>query len=115
MVAAAWNAADLLAAEGAGAGVVELPWLRDADGAWSADAAGGAPIFCLDNHYVVGGQGDAVLAALAAAAPEAAARLSKIGVTSVPKSGGNDEVLQAHGLDAERIAAEVMKRLGVRV
>jgi transketolase len=107
MVTAAWHAADLLAEEGFEAGVVALPWLRDVDGAWLAEVAGGAQIFCLDNHYVTGGQGDAVLAALAADAPEAAARVHKIGVTSVPKSGGNDEVLRAHGLDAGGIRRQV--------
>jgi transketolase len=115
MVAAAWHAADLLADEGLEAGVLALPWLRDVDGAWVAEAAGKGAILCLDNHYVVGGQGDAILAALSADAPEAAARLHQIGVTSVPKSGGNDEVLRAHGLDAEGIVAEATKRLGARV
>ena len=38
--------------------------------------------------------------------------MHKIGVTSIPKSGGNDEVLKAHGLDAEGIAAQVRRRLG---
>jgi hypothetical protein len=33
--------------------------------------------------------------------------MHKIGVTSVPKSGGNDEVLRAHGLDAESIRRRV--------
>src|SRR5207249_2222301 len=55
MVAAAWTAAGLLAGEGAEAGVLALPWLRDIDGAWIAEVASGTPIFCLDNHYVVGG------------------------------------------------------------
>ena len=85
MVAAGWHAADLLAEDGLEAGVVALPWLRDVDGAWLAEVAGDAPIFCLDNHYVAGGQGDAVLAALAAEAPEAAARVHKIGVTERPE------------------------------
>jgi hypothetical protein len=58
--------------------------------------------------YLVGGQGDAVLAALAADAPEAAARVLKVGVTEVPKSGENSEVLRAHGLDAESSAARVI-------
>jgi transketolase len=107
MVAAAWHAAELLAGEGLEAGVVALPWLRGVDGTWVADVAGSATIFCLDNHYVVGGQGDAVLAALASEAPEAASRLHKIGVTDVPKSGGNDEVLRAHGLDADGIRRQV--------
>ena len=48
-----------------------------------------------------GGQGEAVLRALAAAAPEAAARTRLVGVDRVPECGTNDEVLRAHGLDAE--------------
>ncbi len=115
MVAAAWAAVDLLAEDGYDAGLVALPWLREVDGAWLAEVAGGAQVFCLDNHYVVGGQGDAVLAALAAEAPDVAARVHKIGVTTVPKSGGNDEVLQAHGLDAAGIRRQVAERLPSRV
>jgi transketolase len=105
MVGGAWGAADLLAREGVEAGVVSLPWLRDVDGAWLAEVAEDSPIFTLDNHYIVGGLGDAVLAALAAEAPEAASHVHKLGVEEVPKSGGNDEVLRAHRLDAESIAA----------
>jgi transketolase len=107
MVAAGWHAAGLLAEDGVDAGVVALPWLRGVDGAWLAEVAGGAQIFTLDNHYVTGGQGDAVLSALAADAPDAASRVRKIGVTEVPKSGGNDEVLRAHGLDAQGIRRRV--------
>jgi transketolase len=115
MVSAGWGAADLLAADGVEAGLVALPWLRDVDGAWLAEAAGDATIVTLDNHYLSGGQGDAVLAALAAEAPEAAARVHKVGVTDVPKSGENNEVLRAHGLDAAGIAEQAARRLGSRV
>ena len=52
-----------------------FPWLRGVDGAWIAEVADGAPVFCLDNHYLTGGQGDAVVAALAAEAPDAASRV----------------------------------------
>jgi transketolase len=114
MVAAAWGAAELLESKGIEAGVVALPWLRDVDGAWVAEAAGDAPIFTLDNHYLAGGQGEAVLAALATQAPEAA-RLHQIGVTEIPKSGENNEVLRAHGLDAAGIVAQVTLRLAARV
>jgi transketolase len=111
MVGGAWGAAQLLAAEGVEAGIVSMPWLRDIDGAWLAEAAGGAPIVTLDNHYVSGGLGDGVLAALAAEAPDAAARVLKIGVEEVPKSGENNEVLAAHGLDAAGIAARARTAL----
>ena len=113
MVAGAWRAADLLAQDGVEAGVVSMPWLRDVDGSWVAEVADGAPIVTLDNHYVTGGLGDAVLAALAADAPEAAARLHKIGVEEVPKSGENNEVLRAHRLDGDSIAARVRDLPGV--
>jgi transketolase len=115
MVAAGWHAADLLAQDGVEAGLVALPWLRDVDGAWLAEQANGAHIVTLDNHYVVGGQGDAVLAALAADAPEAASRVLKIGVTEVPQSGGNDETLRRHGLDADGIRRQVQSGLPSRV
>ena len=111
MVSGGWHAADLLAADGVSAGLVALPWLRDVDGAWLADVAGNAAVVTLDNHYLAGGQGDAVLSALAADAPEAAAHVHKIGVTEVPKSGENNEVLRAHGLDADGIAAQVRRLL----
>jgi transketolase len=115
MVAGACRAADLLAGEGIEAGVVSMPWLRDVDGAWVAEVADGAPIVTLDNHYVSGGLGDGVLAALAADAPEAAARLHKIGVEEVPKSGENNEVLAAHRLDGQGIADRVREFAGLGV
>ena len=107
MVAGAWRATAVLAEYGVEAGVVSMPWLRGVDGSWVAEVADGAPIVTLDNHYVTGGLGDGVLAALAADAPDAAARLRKIGVDEVPKSGENNEVLRAHHLDGDSIAERV--------
>jgi transketolase len=87
---------------------VALPWLRGIDGAWLDEIAGDA-IVCLDNHYVDGGQGDAVLSALAEAG--ARPRVLKLGVRSVPACGTNDEVLRHHGLDGESVAASAAAAL----
>jgi transketolase len=113
-VANAWGAADILADDELEAGVVSMPWLRGIDGVWLAEVADGVPIVSLDNHYVSGGLGDGILAALAADAPDAAARTVKIGVEEVPKSGENNEVLAAHGLDAASIAGRVRAALRSR-
>lgn len=95
LVSQAWQACEELD----GWGLIALPWLRGIDGAWLAEAAAGT-IVCLDNHVLPGGQGEAVLRALAEAAPEAAARTRLVGVDRVPECGTNDEVLREHGLDA---------------
>ncbi len=60
---------------------------------WRASPAA-RRIVVLDNHWIRGGQGDAVRAAL----PDAPVEI--IGVDRVPECGTNDEVLRAHGLDA---------------
>jgi transketolase len=105
MASQAWDAAERLAARGIDMGLAALPWLRDVDGDWLAELAAGRPIVCLDNHYTDGGQGDAVLSALAGR-PDAG-RVLKLGVETVPACGTNDEVLRAHGLDSESVAARV--------
>lgn len=110
LVSQAWAACELLAAEGLGFGLVALPWLKDVDGAWLAEVAAEGPIVCLDNHYVVGGQGDAVLAALSAFEREAAARVVKHGIENVPCCGTNGEVLTAHGLDSGTLASVARAR-----
>jgi transketolase len=80
------------------AALVLLPWLRDVDGAWLREVAGDRRIVVLDNHWVVGGQGDAVRAALPGTAVEV------WGVDRVPACGTNEEVLRAHELDAASLA-----------
>jgi len=115
MLSQAYAGAELLSGQGIECAVVNLPWLREVDGAWLADLAAGAPVFCLDNHYAAGGQGDAVLAALAAQDGVAVASVRRLAVDRVPECGTNDEVLHAHGLDAESIAAYVEAGMPSRV
>ena len=111
----AYAAAEDLAERGIECTVIDLPWLRDVDGAWLAELAAGAPIFCVDNHYLTGGQGDAVASALATQFVAPVGLVSKIGVNRVPECGTNEEVLRAHGLHAEGIAARVVAELPARV
>ena len=82
-------------------GVISLPWLRDVDGAWLAEVTGSAPVVVLDNHVARGGQGDAVRAALDGRP------VAVWAVDGVPASGTNDEVLRAHGFDADSLVARL--------
>ena len=113
MLSQAWAASELLTGRGRELGIVAVPWLRDIDGHWLRDVARGTPIFCLDNHYTTGGQGDAVIVALAA--QPGAPPVHKLGVDRVPECGTNDEVLLAHRLDAASVAERIEAALPARV
>jgi transketolase C-terminal domain/subunit len=56
-------------------------------------------VVTLDNHYVHGGQGMMIAAAIAGLGLEAPPDVTRIGVTSLPECGTNDEVLTHHQLD----------------
>ena len=80
--------------------LVNLPWLNRVDPAWLRHVIGTRrAVITMDNHYVHGGQGEMVAAAIAALGLEPAARVTRIGVTELPQCGTNDEVLAYHGLD----------------
>jgi len=111
-VAEAMNAAAILANEGKSFAVISLPWLNVVDAAWIAGVAARYPVIVtLDNHYRQGGQGQMVLAAIAAHA-DANPRCLSLGLDDVPPSGRTDEVLAAIGLDGAGIARSIQRFLG---
>ncbi len=107
MLTQAWHAAQELASKGLRVRVVNLPWLNRVDPAWLAGTLAGVPwLFTLDNHYVAGGQGEMLLAA--AAELGLAKRALRLGVDRIPESGGNDEILGAHELDAGSLVRRIL-------
>jgi transketolase len=80
--------------------LVNLPWLNRIDPEWLRQVIGSRrSIVTLDNHYLHGGQGEMLSAAIAALGLEPAARVTRVGLTELPECGTNDEVLAYHGLD----------------
>lgn len=111
-VAEALNAAASLADEGKSFAVISLPWLNVVDAAWIADVAARYPVIVtLDNHYLQGGQGQMVLAAIAEHA-RAKPRCLSLGLDDVPPSGRTDEVLSAIDLDGAGVARSISRFLG---
>ncbi len=113
MLPSAWRAARKLAADhGIGVTVVNLPWLNLVDADWLAGlAADFAHVVTIDNHYITGGQGDRVAAALATSGLAGRVRLHQWGLTDVPPCGTNDEILRALALDPQGIADRVVAAL----
>jgi transketolase len=97
----AWHAAEELEqTTGMTTRLVNLPWLNRIDAGWLQEAVGRRhAVVTLDNHYVRGGQGEMIAAAIAGLALDSSPAVTQIGVTSLPECGTNDEVLAHHGLD----------------
>lgn len=107
-VAEALDASRALAARGLAFGVVSLPWLNIVDAAWLREVATAAPrLITLDNHYVSGGQGQMIAAALAALNLPRPPRCLSMGVEGIPPSGQNVEVLKWLRLDADSLADRI--------
>lgn len=110
MVAEALAAADALAEEGISAEVVNIHTIKPLDEELVRASAKkcGIVVTC-EEHSVIGGLGDAVLAALATDPVP----VHKIGVNDVfGESGPAKVLLKRYGLDAENIAATVRAALG---
>jgi len=97
----AWHAAEEIEqATGSRLRIVNLPWLNRVDARWLKETIGTCrTVITLDNHYVHGGQGEMLAAAIAEFGLDPSTRVSRIGVTELPECGTNDEVLAHHGLD----------------
>ena len=95
-------------ATGATVRVINLPWLNRVDRRWLRQAIGDRrSIVTLDNHYVHGGQGDMIAAAVAELGLEPTARVTRVGVMDLPECGTNDEVLAYHGLDVPSLVKHI--------
>jgi transketolase len=109
LLSEAYRAAALLRERhGLGLRVVNLPWLNLVDPEWlGAEVADTTRCFTLDNHYLSGGQGEMVAAALAEHGLAAGRSIHRFGVRGIPACGQNDEVLRAHRLDAAALAEDL--------
>jgi transketolase len=109
LLSEAYRAAALLRERhGLGLRVVDLPWLNLVDPEWlTAEVGDTAHVFTLDNHYLSGGQGEMLAAALAELGLAAGRRVRRFGVRGIPACGQNDEVLRAHRLDAASLAEDL--------
>jgi transketolase len=107
---AALDAADMLARDGIAVRVIDAYSVKpiDADTLRAAARATHGRVLTVEDHYLDGGLGDAVLSALAGEPVS----VTKVGVNEIPRSGKPEELLRHYGLDAPSIAAKVKSIVG---
>jgi transketolase len=112
------KAFDQLQAEGINIRVIDAYSVKPIDvaGLREAAEATGGRIIVVEDHWIEGGLGDAVLEAFSSTPEhEAASRLpevAKLAVHRMPGSGTPDELLEAAGINAHHIVVTVKKLLG---
>ncbi|MEQ1572675.1 MAG: transketolase C-terminal domain-containing protein [Vicinamibacterales bacterium] len=115
LLANAWHAAEELEKAGISVRLVNLPWLNRIDPAWLRQVIGTRrTLVTLDNHYLHGGQGEMVAAAVASLGLEPAVRVTSVGVAELPECGTNDEVLGYHGLDIASLVVRLRQAFDAR-
>jgi transketolase len=97
----ALKAYDQLKSSGTSIRVIDLYSVSpvDADGLVAAARATGGHLITVEDHYAVGGLGDAVAAAVAAAGFS----VRRLAVREIPRSGKPDELLDRFGISARHI------------
>ncbi len=109
----ALKAADQLAGEGIAIRVIDAYSVKPIDAATlhAAAQATGGRIVVVEDHWVEGGLGDAVLAAFAGDEARPASgplpTVTKLGVHEMPGSGKPEELVDAAGISARHIVAAV--------
>jgi transketolase len=105
------KAAETLAAEGTAVRVIDCYSIKPIDAGALRDAlARTGLLVTVEDHWPEGGLGDAVMAALAAEG-ELSGRVVKVAVGEMPGSGTPEELRDAAGISAERIASTVRSLL----
>ncbi len=101
----ALKAYEQLKAEGVHIRVVDLYSIQPIDAAAlvAAGLATGRRLITVEDHYLVGGLGDAVARAVA----PAGLTVTRLGVAEIPRSGKPDELIDHYGISARAIVAAV--------
>jgi transketolase len=106
----ALEAAETLAGEGIAARVIDCYSVKPIDGETLRGI--GTPIVTVEDHWVEGGLGEAVLAALADS--DERPQVTMLAVRELPHSGKPAELLAEAGIDADAIAASARKLVTAR-
>ena len=95
------KAAELLQLQGIEATVIATPWINIFDKTWYEKALpSNSPLITVENHFVDHGFGSQFVTNLVENGILPKSRILRIGLTELPASGRNEEILKHHKLDS---------------
>ena len=99
------EAAELLQRQGIEATVIATPWINIFDKSWYEKVLpSNSPLITVENHFVDHGFGSQFVTNLVENGILPKSRILRVGLTELPASGRNEEILKHHKLDSKSIA-----------
>jgi transketolase len=115
MLHEAMTASELLAEQGFGLAVVNMPWLNRVDAEWLLECVAGYDhVYVLEDHGPAGGLADSLRRALAAEGASSPT-VRTLAISGYPACGTPPEVLHHHGLDGASLAKTIAAGSGTSV
>ena len=97
---------DLLLKDDINPKLISMPWLNRFDNNWIMNELNNFHLIIIEDHYIEGGFAEKL--SLAISKLDLNIKLDVIGITEVPKSGTNQEILDYHGLSSKKISEKIM-------
>jgi transketolase len=105
----AMKAAEILADKGIEATVIVTPWINRIDMSWLEKMLGTLPfLVTLENHYTESGAGSCYVTSMANSGLLTNRKVLSLGINELPVCGRNEEVLDYHGLSADKLANTII-------
>jgi len=105
----AMKAAEILADKGIEATVIVTPWINRIDMSWLEKMLGTLPfVVTLENHYTESGAGSCYVTSMANSGLLTNRKVLSLGINELPVCGRNEEVLDYHGLSADKLANTII-------
>jgi transketolase len=87
--------------------VLNIPWLNEVNADWLVEEVGNCKtVLTIDNHYLIGGQGDRVAVAMTEKGVSDT-KLHRLALEKIPACGTNHEILQDCGCDTESLIYKI--------
>ena len=109
LLSEAIKAAELLMLDNISTKLISMSWLNRFDLSWFQKIIGhsNSPIITVESHNVDSGFGISLIAKLTEAGVIGTSRVKNIGLSELPRSGQNAEILLAHNLDYLSLAKQM--------
>tara|TARA_B100001250_G_scaffold304412_1_gene266236 strand:- start:2230 stop:2799 length:570 start_codon:yes stop_codon:yes gene_type:complete len=105
-----WKAKEQLLKNNINPKLISFPWLNKFSSKWiKKQIENFKHIITIDDHYIEGGFGEKFISNTIKNIDSSHIKVTNIGIDEIPHSGTNEEVIDYHGLSANKLKQKIIK------